>query len=245
MIDCYTQTSEAGIPLVPLTSEEFKAWLSEQAPPTQRWLVTQNFTAKAGEIALLPQPDGALAQVLFGVTDEHDAWALAKVAARVPQGVYTLEVDYTAAQWEFSALAWGLAHYPSFSKGKVETMEARQLSLPAEVSGEALSELVDTIAWVRDLITQPPNLLKVEALADEAKQLAKTHGARYKQIVGDSLLRHHFPLVHAVGRGSDQVPRLIELNWGRSEHPTIVLVGKGVCFDTGGLDLKTHAACVL
>ena len=238
MINCYTHTDESAIPLVPMSRQQFKTWNSQQPLHTQRWLQAQSFSAQSHQLALLPGNDGTLGQVIFAIDDEHDFWSLAHIVERIPEGTYKLDIQDNTLSWPLLALAWGLAHYPGHDREHTETLPARRLLLPLDFSAHEVSELVETIVWVRYLINRPANILGPEALAEEAKQLAKTYGARYKHIVGDSLLRHNFPLIHAVGRASEQAPRLVELRWGRSEHPEVVLVGKGVCFDSGGLNLK-------
>ncbi len=138
------------------------------------------------------------------------------------------------------ALAWALGTY-QFTRYRKATPKAAKLVLPNGVDGAEIASIAEAVFFARDLINTPPNDMGPEELAEAARALAKKHGAKFSVIVGDALLKGNYPLVHAVGQGSERAPRLIDLTWGRTAAPKVTLVGKGVCFDTGGYDLKTSS----
>src|SRR5262249_11154205 len=143
-------------------------------------------------------------------------------------------------------LAFALGAY-RFGRYRGDAAKAVRLALPDSVDGAELSRLAEAVTLARDLINTPANDMGPAELEAAARNLAKRHGAKARSIVGDALLKQNFPLIHAVGRAADpaRAPRLIELRWGKSGDPKVTLVGKCVCFDTGGLDLKPEGAMLL
>ncbi len=235
---CYTTHSEDPVMLMPVTGEQLNAWLGSQPQTVQHWIDSHRFKATAHTHCVIPGNNGSIDRVLYGVAENPDLWALSDATAKLPAGDYLLACDWDETQRHQATLGWGLGAY-QFSRYKLEKKADVRLLLK-EFSGALKAELSAMIR-VRDLINTPPNDMMPPELAAEARLLADRYSAEYSQIVGDALLDENYPAIHAVGRASVHEPRLVELTWGDEEHPRIALVGKGVCFDSGGLDLKSAA----
>lgn len=194
------------------------------------------FTGAAGSLCLLPKPDGSgIAEVLVGIGDGSDRFALGDLPRKLPKGIYTMagtEVDPTAL-----ALAWALGSY-TFDRYKQSDPITATLVWPPGVNCDEVLRTAHAVALVRDLVNTPADDLGPEELQFAAREVADMHGAIMSVMVGEHLLTANFPLIYAVGRASPRPPRLIDLIWGEQDHPQVTLIGKGVCFDTGGLDLK-------
>jgi leucyl aminopeptidase len=200
------------------------------------------FEPRPGRHLLLPAPDGTLAGVLFGIEsadDPHpDRFRPGALAGLLPAGVYRFA--NAPHDTRLAALAFALGSYQFSRYRKAENKTAR-LELPAGVDGEDLTRIVEGVTLARDLINTPANDMGPPDLEYAARALATRHGASVHAIVGEDLLTQNFPLVHAVGRAADRAPRLIDIGWGDPSHPKVTLIGKGVCFDTGGLDIKPES----
>lgn len=230
-------------PLLPLAKGAFKKWLAEQPSARQAWIAANGFTAEAGSICVIPDGSGNVAQILFG-WDSADFWSWAALPAKLPAGTYRIEATLNAEQAHQAALGWGLAHY-SFSRLKSRAksdQSAAQLCWPPAADRQETLRLIEAIGLARDLINLPANLLGPSQLAAEAERVAARFGATISIIVGDELLAENYPAIHAVGRAAADPPRLIDLRWGQPGATKLTLIGKGVCFDSGGLDLKSASA---
>jgi leucyl aminopeptidase len=192
----------------------------------------QQFEAKSGEWAAVGDASGNLKKIYIGLGNHSEADAIAKAVTQLPAGIY--QVD--ALLSERAAVLWALAQY-RFEKYKKSTRKPCVLVLKKAMLTRVLAE-VSAIFKTRDLINMPANALGPVALAQAVETLAKTYDADYEEVVGDTLLQANFPAIHAVGRAAAEAPRLACLSWGDDANPRITLVGKGVCFDSGGLDLK-------
>ena len=202
-----------------------------------RWVQASGFRGEAGKFCLVPDTQGHLRAVLVGISRRDDLYALAALPEGLPSGDYRFDDSGVALEPVAAALGWGLGAY-RFSRYRKRTREpARLRSDRATV--RAVTPLLDAIATVRDLVNTPTQDMGPAELAAAVKQLAQTHAGRYREWVGEALLKANFPTIHAVGRASQRAPRLAELTWGKGGAPQVVIVGKGVCFDTGGLDLKS------
>ncbi len=198
-----------------------------------------------------PAPDPASSSgtggILFGLEankDDHNAFLPGLLPGVLPAGIYRFaNAPYDA---RLAALAFALGAY-RFTRYRKAKDKAVRLVLPEGIDGDDLSRIVEGVTLARDLINTPANDMGPADLEAAARALAKQHGAKFRSIVGDDLLKQNFPLIHAVGRAADpaRAPRLIELRWGKSSDPKVTLVGKGVCFDTGGLDLKPESAMLI
>jgi len=203
----------------------------------RRWLTTTGFDASPGAVALLADAGGKLARVLVGVDPQEPLAALAALPCALPPGNYHLADEGVLADRRTAALGWALGAYQFTRYRKARRVPAQLVVEGAELA--ALQPLVEATARVRDLVNTPAEDMGPEQLADAIKALGRTHKAKLHEWVGEQLLTANFPTIHAVGRASHRAPRLIQLTWGKASDPKLVLVGKGVCFDSGGLDLKT------
>jgi Leucyl aminopeptidase len=228
------QSSVAIYPLIPATWEMLSASLSEAE---RQWAQLHDFKAKAGQFCLLPNGNGGISKVLLGYqADEGVRWVIAGLPNKLPRGHYHLECGWSAEERLQATIGWGLGYY-RFEHYTKPDNKARPV-LVVESQMERAKAFVRAVALVRDLVNQPANHMMPQHLAATVQQLARTFEADFSEIVGDDLLAQHYPAIHAVGRASAHAPRLLKLQWGKSEHPAVTLIGKGVCFDTGGLDIK-------
>ncbi|MEP1444120.1 MAG: leucyl aminopeptidase family protein [Hyphomicrobiales bacterium] len=206
----------------------------------QAWAKSSGFSAKPGEVCLLPDQEGVLKTVLFGAPkqgSERSELSYGVLAAKLPSGSYHFEEAHRNET--LVALALCLHGY-EFSRYK-ENRGSKKIKLVVkdEKALEEARRLSEAHNLARDLINTPANDMGPLELSNAVKSVADTYGASFKETVGDKLLDDNFPLIHAVGRASSREPRLIDMTWGDESHPKVTLVGKGVIFDTGGLNIKT------
>lgn len=228
-----------AVPLIPLEADGLDAWLESQSAETRAWVTATGFTAAAGSVCLQAAADGSLARVLVGVPAAFDPFALAGMPRELPAGRYAVD-GWDAAHVEAAALGWGLGSY-DFDRYRESKGPGAELVLPDGADAARLHALLDGITLTRDLINTPAADMMPADLAATARELAERHDASLTVISGAELLDNGFPVVHAVGRASVHEPALIDLHWGAADAPKLTLVGKGVCFDSGGLDLKPAA----
>lgn len=241
MHDCFLETKPAhSIPLLPVVAQDFPAWHEQQNPAWRRWLTATNFTAKPGSLCLVPNADGALDAVIVGIARADDPWSCADLPTRLPAGPYHLVADWDAATFEGATIGWGLGAY-RFDRYKTTEPVAAKLVIDSACERERIDNHVAAIYLVRDLINTPAEDMMPEQLATAITTVGQEFGASVTHIVGEDLLTQKYPTIHRVGRASIHAPRLIDLRWGDATHPKLTLVGKGVCFDSGGLDLKPAA----
>jgi leucyl aminopeptidase len=218
----------------------------ESLPPAARAFAdAAAFEPKPGSQLLLPDAGGAIAGALLAVEKLRDvagAFLTGKLATTLPAGNWRFAK--LPPEPRLATLAFALGAYRFTRYRKSESKEIR-IELPDGVDGAELTRTIDAVYLVRDLVNTPSNDCGPAEIEAAAKALAERSGATFRSIVGDDLLKENLPLVHAVGRASARSPRLIELNWGDAKHPKVALVGKGVCFDTGGLDIKPSAGMLL
>ncbi len=229
------------IPLVPVAESEFKAWLEQQDESLRRWLATTGFKAKPGSFNLVSGPDGQLRMVAAGIVSADDLWALGGLPAKLPEGDYYLDAAFESRQRERLTLGWALGAY-QFTRYKNPKRAMARLALDPACDGKRIRCHADAVGLVRDLINTPAEDMMPEHLAEAMQALGLEFGAEVEQIVNEELQARNYPVIHAVGRASAHPPRLLDLRWGNSVHPKVTLVGKGVCFDSGGLDLKPSSA---
>ncbi len=208
------------------------------------WVEASDFKGVAKQQVLLPGPDGRLAGVLFGLGEGAangepsgpSELLVGQLAQSLPCGCYRLEQGQHNPT--LAAVAWGLGAYRFARYKRADGARPPQLRLPDGVDRGAVVSTVEAVWQGRDLINTPASDMGPAELEAAARALADRHGASVTVIEGDELLAKNFPLIHAVGRASPRAPRLIDLTWGRADAPLVTLVGKGICFDTGGLDIK-------
>jgi leucyl aminopeptidase len=234
--------TNGAIPIAVLTKSQLPAWL-EAAPEGERnWLRALGFSAEPGKHALVPGEAGRFARVVVGLGAADDTkrtmWALAGLPGELPEGRYRLETVPEGADPTRLALGWALATY-AFTRYRAKSPTPTTLLWPEGADRGRAERLARAAFLARDLANTPAGDLGPEELAAEAVRVAEAAGARHRVIVGDQLLAENYPTIHAVGRASNRAPRLVDILWGDPAAPKVTLVGKGVCFDTGGLDLKT------
>lgn len=245
MLACLLNAPAADtVPVTLLKKAELDAWLAAAPAADAAWVRRLGFTAAPGSTALIAAADGSLARVLAGVADPVDIWSLAGLSGSLPAGSYALETPLDAATATAVATGWALACY-QFTRYKKSTKSFAALVIPANADSAAVLRFAQAAYMVRDLVNTPAEDMGPPELAAAAEMLAAEYGARVSTIVGDDLLVNNYPMIHAVGRAAAKAPRLIDLNWGDKSHPLVTLVGKGVCFDTGGLDIKPASSMLM
>jgi leucyl aminopeptidase len=227
----------AAVPVHLIDRASFAKRSAKLPAATRRWLATVGFDGKPDTHALLADATGRLRAVWAGVHTVQHPFALASLPRALPPGRYRLGNEGLAADEQAAALSWELGSYV-FDLYKPARREAAELVLAPSPAATRGLLMAAAIAATRDLVNTPAEHMGPAELAEAARMVAEQHGASFKQTVGEALLKAGFPAVHAVGRASTRAPRLIELNWGQPKHPKLTLVGKGVCFDSGGLDIK-------
>ena len=230
--------------VLPIAKADLPGWLDIQPPNIAAWVKAANFSAEPGSILLLPGEDGRIGHVLAGVTALDDIWAYGGLPAALPPGTYRIDADLDRCAATRAALGWALGSY-AFTRYKKSDKSFAQLIWPKEADRGEVERAASATWLVRDLVNTPASDLGPAELAKAAKELADEFEAECKIIVGDDLLKKNYPAIHAVGRASPREPRLIDIAWGRREDPKVTLVGKGVCFDTGGLDIKPSNAMLM
>jgi leucyl aminopeptidase len=219
--------------IVVMTIAEYQQWLIDQAFNVKTWLDAHAFEAKDQVAIVIPGEDGDIASVVFILENKNSFFAYAKVRSYLPKGDYVFE-GINDEQYHHGAIAWALDDYQFINKKD----SRKNLVIHSELDHQAISNYVDTHCFARDLINRPANDLTPQSLAEEAKNLAEKFQAQYREIIGEALLEQNYPAIYAVGKASSVLPRLIDFSWGNESDPKITLVGKGVTFDTGGLDIK-------
>lgn len=233
--------SGSATPLQFVTKATLPAWLEKQDPRAQAWARTCGFDAAQAQPCLIPDVDGAPSCVLIGANGEDWFARMASLAERLPAGRYVLEDGLDFQNATRAALGWAVAAY-RFSKYRARpTKTEPQLVWPEGCDRAYVENAVAAISLGRDLINTPASDMGPSELADAAQSVAQSFGADIRVIVGDDLLAENYPAVHAVGRASARPPRMIDLTWGQVAAPKVTIVGKGVCFDSGGLDLKSSS----
>lgn len=235
------------LPLVALSEDGLQKWLSKAPKADAAWVKSQNFKAGAGETCAVPGKDGGVSKVLAGISalgTPDLIWDFAALANALPNGRYRLDSDMKPGDATSAALGWALAQY-RFDRYTKKTRPEADLVWPKGADKSLVEAQAQSITLTRDLINTPACDMTPADLAEEAKKLAKAFKAKCQVIVGESLLKQNYPSVHAVGRASDVAPRLIDIKWGNAKDPKVTLVGKGVTFDSGGLDLKPASGMLM
>ncbi len=245
---CSDQRADSR-PIHLVYEENLEQWRSAQSDITRHWLAANSFKAERHKLLLLPQADGSLGGVAMGLgrrgREPLNCWHASALPDRLPDGHYHLAQPLPPASALQFAFGWAYGHYRFERYRRANPLRAQILRMPDGVNLAEVERLHAATTLARDLVNTPANDMTPEALGNAALEVARRYGCRSRQIVGDALLSERFPAVHAVGRASSCAPRLIDLEWGSAAHPKVTLVGKGVCFDTGGLDIKPGASMLL
>ena len=231
---------------------ELTRWLDTQDAATRAWVAATGFKAERHQVLLLPSADGTPRRAALGLgalpsLDALELWHVAGLPDRLPAGTrWRVTNELTGATASALALGWAYGSY-RFDTYKSSTQPATvraRLIAPSAVDHAHVVQLAGATALARDLVNTPASDMTPERLAAEAIRIAREHGAVPQEILGDELQRG-FPAIHAVGQASTCAPRLVDFVWGDPTHPKVTLIGKGVCFDTGGLDIKPSAGMAL
>ena len=234
-----TRGGQSAIAIVAVDAKTVAGVARTLGKGAANWVKASGVAGEAGRFCLVPDAQGQLRAVLVGISRADDIYTLSTLAQSLPAGNYRLMdsppgIDLDPLR---AALGWGLGAY-RYARYRKPAREPAQLVVDRATLRAAAASL-QAIYRVRDLVNTPTQDMGPAELAAEIRQLAKAHGGKYRDWVGGQLLKSNFPTIHAVGRASHRDPRLVELTWGKPRDPHLVLIGKGVCFDTGGLDLKT------
>ena len=234
-------TGGETVPILFVNTAHFTEATKSLDARQQAFIRAAGFEPKAGRSLIVPAADGKLAAVLFGIeaADEavKDVFRPGQLVNSLPPGTYRFANAPHDAR--LAALSFALSAYQFSRYRKAEARDVR-LAVPQGVDGEDISRIAEAVNLCRDLINTPSNDMGPDELEDAARNVAERHGATLDVTRGNALAKQ-FPLIQAVGGGSTRAPRLIDFTWGKDGDPKITLVGKGVCFDTGGLDIKTDA----
>ena len=237
----FLQDSNASaVPIHVIRSGEWRQWIERHSETLRRMAAAHDFQAQNGRILLVPATDGAIERVLFGAGDKANVNVIGALAQHLPAGDYRIAFAPRELNGTAAAIAWGLGAYV-FDRYKKRKRPAPLLAPPEGADMAEAARIVEASWLARDLVNTPTNDMGPKALHAAAEAVAKRYGASFEAIVGEDLLSQNYPLVHAVGRAAADAPRMLHVSWGDANAPRVALVGKGVCFDTGGLDLKPSA----
>src|SRR5258706_5323157 len=265
MLSVFATEAELGgqkpVPVHAVLPKDLERFLSSLGAVEARWLRATGFTAKEGELVLVPNEAGGFGAAVLGLGPGRDPHAFAPFSERLPPGAYRLGDVPSAFGGVRAAYGWAIGTYAferyRGQRKKPARKEHPRLVIRGGVEAEVVSRIAEGVFLARDLINTPANDMGPAELEEAARSLAERFAARIKIIAGDALIEANYPMIHAVGRASTRAPRLIDIVWGKDDHPKVTLVGKGLCFDTGGLDLENAsgmatmkkdmggAACVL
>ena len=235
--------AETSLPVHLVTKETFADAGLDDA--TRAWAAANGFTGQEGRLLVVPGASGAIAGALFGVAANQDGFAplaTGALARGLPDGDWHFATS--PASPDLAALGVLLGSY-AFTRYRKADSRSVRFAVPAGVDVEATHRRGEAAFLVRDLINTPTSDMGPDALEAACRSLANAHGANVSVVMGGDLLKQNFQMIHAVGRASAQVPRLIDMTWGSESAPKVTLVGKGVCFDTGGLDIKPASGMLL
>ena len=244
--DFFGSSIKNTTPITPIVTDDFGSWLKQQPAKIKTWLEANNFTAKAGSYCYIPDSsgNGKIAEVLLGIENSEDVSVFGQLPNILKQGTWHINANkWPTKKITKAAIAWALGAYRFNQYKKSDKQSTAKLFLPKNCDIKYIENVVNTTFLVRDLINQPAESLGPEQLAKTAMAIAKQHKVKQiTQISGNSLLQQNYPLVHLVGRASNRAPRLVEFTWGNAKNPKLAIIGKGICFDSGGLDIKPTAA---
>ena len=229
---------EKAAPILATDRKRLPKLLDSLTPVERRWAQSSEFDGAPASFAIVPDAKGAVAKVLAGVADADDPWALAALPMKLPRGCYELGRGPVTIAPHAAAFAWDLGGY-RYARYRKSARKPSILQLEASARVREALEMAEAVRLVRDLVNTPAEDMGPLELADIAREQAELFGGEFDEWVGDDLLAQNFPAIHAVGRAAARPPRLIEVNWGNPRHPRVAIVGKGVCFDSGGYDIKT------
>ncbi len=247
MTPTFAAPDSPALPLHVIEQAALAGWLATQDARVQSWVAANGFIGAQAQVLVVPGPDGTPIMALAGYGDTTQRarrrFLLAGAAKALPAGTYRIASGLEGQALENEAFGWLIGGY-SFERYKTQNTAPRLLIAPEGIDAARIEAMAAAEWLTRDLINTPASDMGPDELETAARDLAKAHGASIETVQGDALLEQNFPMIHTVGRASDRAPRLIDMRWGTS-GPKLTLVGKGVCFDTGGLDLKPASSMAL
>jgi leucyl aminopeptidase len=229
---------EKATPIFATDRRRLPKLLDSLNPVEGRWAQACDFDGSPQTFATIPDARGGIACVLVGVRDANDPWSLASLPMKLPRGAYALGKGPVTLAPESAAFSWDLGGY-RYARYKKSLRKPAVLQIEASARVREALQMAEAVRLVRDLVNTPAEDMGPAEVADVAREQAELFGGEFDEWIGDDLLAQGFPAIHAVGRAASRPPRLIEINWGNPKHPRLAIVGKGVCFDTGGYDIKT------
>lgn len=242
MLHCFRETNEVkSIPISLIDKSAYDSWVGNAPSHVRTWLQSIHFRGEVGQYAMLPSLSHDFSEVIVIVDLSEPLWAIAHLPYQLPEGQYHLSTHHEN-HYEL-ILGFGLGAYQFDRYKKTKRAPATLYVEPALQN--KINYVLTAVYAVRNWINTPADDLGPSEFAAEIQAFAATSGARYKELVGEELLRENYPCIYTVGRASDDPARLIDLRFGNKAHPKVTLVGKGVCFDSGGLDLKPSAYMLL
>jgi len=246
MIPAFAKKSETAIPIHVVESHNLKSISIELN--VEGWIHINQFQAALGQFLIIPNDNGSISSVLVGWGSEasrsRGRFHMGVAASQLPKGTYEIISGLSGKDLEHAHLAWILSSY-CFDRYKKKPIQSAKLKASKGINTKRILIEAEGDFLTRDLVNTPTNDMGPDALEKAFCDLAKKHNANTNIIKGDNLLSQNFPMIHAVGRASDQEPRLLDMQWGENNNPKVTLVGKGVCFDTGGLNIKPTASMSL
>ena len=230
-----------------LQEDSFKTWLDAQPAPVQNWFAENDFKGKKHDHISIPNKEGKVDDIIAILDKSNNLYALSALA-KESKGTFELSheyVDLTADDVTQICLGWALGCYHFDKYKKSPSINQAELIIPEEANELKITSLAEAVYKVRDLVNTPPNDMMPQNLQEEMEDLAARFDAELKVILDDQLVEQDYHAVYAVGKGSQNRPRVLDLTWGHAHHPKVTLVGKGVCFDTGGYNIKSGSSMSL
>lgn len=227
----------AAIPVHAVRASEWEAFAAARADSLRKFAAAHDFRGQQGRILLVPATDGAIERVLFGLGDKATPMLFGLLGQHLPAGDYAIAWAPREFDATLMATAWAMGTY-AFARYRARRRPVPRLVTPEGADFAEARRLADAMRLARDLVNTPANDMGPEGLHAAAEAVASETGAAFEAIVGDELLAQNYPMIHAVGRAASEAPRLLRLTWGAETATRVALVGKGVTFDSGGLDIK-------
>ncbi len=226
------------IPIALVSEKNYPEWLKKQSPYARSWLSATDFSAKSGEYALIPAASGGITQAVCIVEETTGIWSAAHLPGNLPPGNYAFENKLNAIQATNLCLGWALATY-QFTKYKKSKKNFATLIAPQQADMNYVRNMSECIFWARDMINTPACDMNPQTLAEEAISWSRSAKGKAHLIKGEDLLTENYPMIYAVGKAAAFPPHLVDIIFSRKGAAKVTLVGKGVCFDSGGLDIKS------
>ncbi|MEZ5757938.1 MAG: leucyl aminopeptidase family protein [Emcibacteraceae bacterium] len=238
-----TEKPENAVAINLVSSDSLDKWQANLSSEQLNWCRKHNFKAKSGELIFFSDNGGNFRSIAAGTGSEpYDPWLFSKIAETLPDGIYYIENELSSRNSDYAVFGWAMAHYNFDYYLKEKNSKNAVLSVPYNCNFNLVSSIIKGTVLTRDLVNIPTCDMGPSELEKVAKNLSEFYGASFSVTVGDALLKSGFNTIHTVGRAAEKEPRLIDFSWGDEKAPKLTLVGKGVCFDTGGLDIKPSSA---